>query len=92
MTSTDVTWDRFDDLDWPPLPDPVQDRLDHLADREDLARRLLERALCLAARTDDRQREAGPALRLALRLHRRAEQAAAELDYCTTDLERMDGR
>lgn len=92
MTGTDVTWDRFEELDWPPLPDPVQDWLDRLADREDLARRLLERALRLAALTDDRRREAGPALRLALRLHRRAEQAAAELDYCTADLERMDGR
>jgi hypothetical protein len=71
---------------------PVQDRLDELDEREASARRLLERTLRLAGRILDRDRPTGPALRLAVGFHRRAEGAAAELDDTIAYLERTDGR
>jgi hypothetical protein len=72
--------------------DPIQDRLDELWDTETTARRLLERTLHLAGRRLDHQRDGGPALRLAVRFHRRAEHAAAEHDDCIAYLERTNGR
>ncbi|MFG2583450.1 hypothetical protein [Streptomyces malaysiensis] len=71
---------------------PVQDRLDELDGRETSARLLLERTLRLAGRRLDHERPTGPALRLAVRVHRRAEHAAAELDDTLAYLERENGR
>ncbi|MFL4901763.1 hypothetical protein ACJ6WF_00885 [Streptomyces sp. MMS24-I2-30] len=71
---------------------PVQERLDELDEREALARRLLERTLRLADRIHGHQRDSTPALHLALRFHRRAEGAAAELDDTIAHLERNNGR
>jgi len=71
---------------------PVQDRLDELDQQEASARVLLERTLRLAGRRLDHHRDSGPALRLAVGFHRRAEGAAAELDYAVAYLERTDGR
>ncbi|MEU3343030.1 hypothetical protein [Streptomyces sp. NPDC006668] len=71
---------------------PVQDRLDELDAREASGRLLLERTLRLAGRRLDHDRSTGPALRLAVGFHRRAEGAAAELDGTIAYLERTDGR
>lgn len=71
---------------------PVQERIDELEDQETAARHLLEQALLLAGRRADRQRDGTPALRLALRFHRRAIRAASELDDTIAYLEREDGR
>jgi hypothetical protein len=71
---------------------PVQDRLDELDGQETSARLLLERTLRLAGRRLDHHRATGPALRLAVRFHRRAEHAAAEPDRTIAYLERTDGR
>ena len=71
---------------------PVQDRLDELDGQEVSARVLLERTLRLAGRRLDHHRATGPALRLAVRFHRRAAHAAAELDRTIAYLERTDGR
>ncbi|WP_338672611.1 hypothetical protein V1460_06210 [Streptomyces sp. SCSIO 30461] len=71
---------------------PVQDRLDELDDQEASARLLLERTLRLAGRMLDHERPTGPALRLAVRFHRRAEGAATELDDTIAYLERNNGR
>lgn len=70
----------------------VQERLDELDAREASARRLLERTLRLAGRRLDHHRDSGPALRLAVGFHRRAEHAAAELDHAIAYLKRTDGR
>lgn len=70
---------------------PVQERLDELEDQEASARQLLEQALLLAGRRADHQRDGGPALRLALRFHRRATRAANELDDTIAYLERTNG-
>ncbi|MGW1365347.1 hypothetical protein ACWCQP_49540 [Streptomyces chartreusis] len=71
---------------------PVQDRLDELDGQETSARVLLERTLRLAGRRLDHHRDGGPVLRLAVRFHRRAEHAAAELDDTIAHLERKNGR
>lgn len=71
---------------------PVQDRLDELDGQEASARVLLERTLRLAGRRLDHHRDGGPALRLAVGFHRRAEHAAAELDDTIAYLERTNGR
>ncbi|WP_331749802.1 hypothetical protein OG963_42950 (plasmid) [Streptomyces sp. NBC_01707] len=65
----------------------VRDRLDELDDQETSARLLLERRLRLAGRRLDHHRATGPALRLAVRFHRRAEH-----DTAIAHLERTDGR
>lgn len=71
---------------------PVQERLDELEDQEAAARALMEQALHLAGRRADHRRDSTPALRLALRFHRRATRAASELDHVIAYLEREDGR
>ncbi|MER7817395.1 hypothetical protein [Streptomyces sp. NPDC096153] len=71
---------------------PLQDRLDELDEQEASARVLLERTLRLAGCRLDHHRDSGPALRLAVGLHRQAKHAAAELACAFAYLERTNGR
>ncbi|MGW1163302.1 hypothetical protein ACWD5Q_35285 [Streptomyces sp. NPDC002513] len=73
--------------------DPVQERIWQLEDAEHAARQLSNRALDLALRLTASPGQglptlAGRAVMLALSLHRRAEQAADELDDLLNYLER----